>query len=104
MDIQEVKDILQIKHTNQDKYIQQMLPLTIQFAKDYCGTDFLVNGVETLSSGVKIAIAKMIEFYMLQSGVASQGISRLSTSFQTDIPLSILVLLKQYRKNGVKFL
>ena len=118
MNTQDIKHILEIDHTDHDNYIRKMIPLTIDVIKNYTKNDFMVANpdydpsrpisstnkrkIEKFEGGVEIAVAKIIEFYMLESGVQSETISKVSTSFATDLPKSILDLLKPYKR--MKFL
>ena len=99
--IKEVKRILQITDNSKDAYITEMLPYVVDYVRDYCDNPEL-----EIRSGVTIAIAKILEFYMNNVSLESRSISRLSETFASDIPPSILTLLKPYnnRDNGkVKF-
>lgn len=114
MNMQEVRQLLEIKTTEHDNYISMMLPLSIDFVKQYTGRDCMVKNpdydasrptskenpmkVEELEDGMKIAVAKIIEFYMLESGIESETVSKTSTSFSNELPKSILDLLKPYKK------
>lgn len=93
--IKEVKEILNIKDSSTDKYIQEMIEPAIEFVRHYCGDyDLEVKG------GVKIAVAKIIEFYMSNSSIASESISRISRAYNNDLPSSIIVLLNSYKKGA----
>ncbi len=102
MNVQDVKDILGIDHTDDDNYIKATLPLAIGFVKEYCKNDFLIDGKEVLGA-VQLPIAKIIEFNRHEAGVQSEGISKVSTSFSQDIPLSILQMLEPFKKSKMRF-
>lgn len=112
LSVKDVKSILQIEDTQHDDYIETMLPIIISFTEQYCNDIFTVrtmngsyykdqSGYQLVDMGIMIAIAKVIEFYMLKSGVSGEGVSRVSYSYSTELPKSILDILNQYRK--VKF-
>lgn len=105
MNVQDVKDILGIDHTDNDNYIQKMLPLAIGFVKQYCNNTFMdaSNTKEELGA-VQIPIAKLIEFNMLDAGVQSEGISKMSTSFTTELPKSITDMLEPFKRSKMRFL
>lgn len=94
----EVKDFLNLNDVTKDKYIQEMIPDAIQFVRDYCSTPEL-----EIKGGVKIAVIKIIEFYMSNSNIQSESISRMSRTYFDQLPASILELLEPYN-NKVKFL
>lgn len=103
MDYFELRAILRIDtaDSNFDEYIDTMLPLVIEFVQDYCGQSFQDSkGEYTFRGGLKIAIAKMIEFHMNKSGVASEGLSRQSTTYNTEYPPYIMDVLDQYKVAG----
>jgi hypothetical protein len=114
MDVQEVKGILEFDHTDHDNYIKTMLPLAEDFAKNYCGIEYVTNPnydpykpisstnprkIEgTIEGGMKIAVAKLLEFNLLQAGINSEGVASVSQSFSTELPNSIKDMLKPYKK------
>lgn len=101
MDITEVKNINGITTTKHDSYIATMIPLMEEAVKDYCNNSFLDEDEnEVIPGGVKIAIAKWIQFNMLQSGVSSRS-QGVSYSYDTEVPESIKTHLRRYRR--VKF-
>lgn len=98
MDIQEVKDINRWNTEKHDSYIGIVLPMFVEAVKGYCGNPFTdENGVESLPGSVRVAVAKWIEFNVLQSGVSgrSQGVSY---SYETQVPDSIKMLLQPHRR------
>jgi hypothetical protein len=96
VNLNEVKDILGISDYKQDGYIDTTIPLYIDFVKEYCNNQFL--GSEELPGGVKLAIAKMIEFNLNKSGVSSSAFGEVSYSYSLDFPASILRLLQPYAR------
>lgn len=98
MDTETVKGILQIKTEKHDSYIGIVLPMFIQAVKTKCNNKFLnSDGVESIPEDVKIAIAKWIQLNMHIAGVQgrSQGVSY---SYSTEIPETILALIRPYKK------
>lgn len=95
--LKEIKVILDIEDMSKDKYIKTMIPIVIEFTKEYCGDNELV-----IKGGLKIAIAKIIEFYMNNSSLQSRSISRISETYLTDLPKSIISLLDPYSSNRGK--
>jgi Phage gp6-like head-tail connector protein len=98
MDITTVKNMLQITTNQHDEYIAEMLPTFIEQAKDYCNNSFLVNGVEVLPGGVKLYVAKAIEFSMHPSNLRSRTMGEVSYTYEVDVPRSITKYLSPYRK------
>lgn len=99
MTVEEVKVLLRITGTTYDNYLAAVLPLAIQYVKDECNNQFLdENGKENLPGGVQLAIAKLCEIYMKESGVQSETLARHSQTFSLDIPKYIKDMLKPYRR------
>ena len=96
-----------------DEYIEAMIPVVITMIENYCNLTLtnkddsgriITNGNEfvLLDSSFAIIIAKIIEFYMLKSGVTSEAISRVSYGFATELPANILTMLNARKR--MKFL
>lgn len=98
MDLQSVKNMLSIKNTQHDDYLTEVIPLFIEQAKDYCNNSFLVDGVEELPAGVKLYVAKAIQFNMNPSNLKGRTMGEVSYSYETDLPRSITRLLAPYRR------
>jgi hypothetical protein len=96
MNLQEIKDILGRSDSKHDVYIDTVIPLYIDFVKEYCNNQFI--GSEELPGGVKLAIAKMIEYNITQSGISSNSYGEVSYSYSLDFPASILRLLQPYSR------
>jgi hypothetical protein len=94
-----VKAILQIKTSNHDPYIEVMVPLLVEFTKEWCNNSFKnEQDKEEIPSGVQIFVAKSIEYLMNKSGVASRTMGSVSYSYDLDFPPSVMKFLKPYRK------
>jgi hypothetical protein len=101
MDAFDIKEILGISPNNfeHDDYIETCIPLFTEFIQDICNNNFLNNeGNVQLRGGAKIALAKMIEFNMQKSGVASRSFGEVSYSYSLDFPKSIISLLSPYNR------
>lgn len=109
LSVKEIKKILQIEDTRHDEYIEIMLPIIIALVEKYCNDVFAMrddssfykkdeDGYKIIDIGIVICIAKIIEFYMLKSGVTQNTVSRMSFSFSNDLPNSIKSVLNEYRK------
>ncbi|MBW3114192.1 phage head-tail connector protein [Bacillus sp. MCCB 382] len=98
MDLQTLKNMMRIDTTDHDEYLIEMLPVFIEQAKDYCNNSFMVAGEEVLPSGVRLYVAKAIEFSMNPSNVKSYTMGQVSYSYETDVPRSITKYLAPYRK------
>ncbi|MDQ1003969.1 hypothetical protein QFZ28_004369 [Neobacillus niacini] len=96
MNLQEVKDILGRTDSKHDVYIDTVIPLYIDYVKEYCNNQSLSTG--ELPGGVKLAIAKMIEFNLNKSGVSSSSFGEVSYSYSLDFPPSILRMLQPYSR------
>ena len=98
MDLIEVKDILQIKTEKHDSYIGTVLPLFLDAAKEYCNNGFTDSeGTEDIPAGVRLAVAKWIEFNMHTAGVQSRS-QGVSYSYSLELPDSVKILLRPHRR------
>lgn len=98
MDVQTLKTMLGITTDRHDAYLKEVIPLFIDFAKDYCNNRFLVDGAEKLPAGVKLFVAKAIEFNMAPSNLSARSMGDVSYSYETELPESVLRHLKPYRR------
>jgi Phage gp6-like head-tail connector protein len=98
MDLSQVKNLLGISSDKHDSFITEMLPIVTEFAKDHCNNSFLIGGAEELPGGVKLFIARAIQFNMNPAGVIGRSMGGASYSYDTDYPPSIMRLLRPYKK------
>lgn len=108
MTIEEVKALLRINHTNDDAYLTAILPDLIEFVEIYCNRQFRDEDRNiSLPGGLKLAIAKMCEHHMRESGVVSETLARHSVTYSTSgqgtcgYPGDIMTILRNYK--WVKF-
>jgi Phage gp6-like head-tail connector protein len=94
MDKDSIKNMLGIKTEKHDMYLDEVIPLFIDHAKEYCNNQF--DG--DLPSGVRIYVAKAIEFNMNPTNLKGRKMGEVSYSYQTEFPRSILKYLAPYRK------
>lgn len=98
LDVTEVKAILNWKRDKYDKYVETMLPLMIEAVEDYCNNQFIdEDGKKDIPAGVKVAIAKWIEYNTIQSGVTSRS-QGVSYNYDGNIPDNIKTLLRPHRR------
>ncbi|MCP3741459.1 phage head-tail connector protein [Rossellomorea sp. BNER] len=102
MELQNVKNMLGIKTTKYDDYINEVLPLFIEKAKEECSNSFQGSGKEKLPAGVKLYVAKAIEFNMGQANLKGRSADTVSYSYETNLPRSITDNLAPYKKLRVK--
>ena len=112
MMIEEVKALLTIKHTDLDEYITAALPEVIHFASTYVGEDWfdLDNQAYTVPVGVRLFVAKAVEFHLSPSGLQNDSIGDNTVRFQHEYPPALLQMLDMYaeakgtkRRRGVRF-
>lgn len=80
---------------------QEIKDALLKWVKDYCNNNFLVDGVETIPGGVEIFLNQGVDFIKKQNGIQGESLGDYSVTLTTDFPLSMLKLLRPYRK--VKF-
>jgi Phage gp6-like head-tail connector protein len=97
--VDDVKMLLRISGTQYDDYLNAVLPLAKEYVTTYCNRDFTDDqGAESFPGGVKIAIAKICEFHMKQSGVQSESLARHSVTYSSEYPGEIKTILNNYRR------
>lgn len=98
MTLVEVKQLLNITHSDLDTYLVNMLSLLIAYVEEECNRSFYEDGVLHLPAGVRLFIVKAIEYNLHQAGVSSSSFAEESLSITTDFPESILRGLRRHRK------
>lgn len=98
LDVAQVKRLLGLTTSKHDDYITEMIPILLDYVKNYCNNTFMKNGVEELPGPVKLFIAKAIQFNMNPAGVSSRSMGGAAYSYETDYPESIMKLLRPYKK------
>ncbi|KIL45758.1 phage head-tail connector protein [Jeotgalibacillus soli] len=100
MTIEEIKAMIGLTGTTQhDTYLDIMVPMLVERAKEYCNNAFLDDmGVEKLPAGVKVFVAKGCQFNMNKSGLKSRSMGTVSYSYETDFPISYYKEIQTYRK------
>lgn len=95
----EVKAILDYSSTKHDNYITTCIPLFVEFAQDYCNNQFKNESDQIeLKGGVKLFVAKAVEFNLNKSGQKSRDFGEVRYSYDTDFPPSLLKLLQPYSR------
>jgi len=95
MELITVKNILGITSDKDDSYLAEVIPLFLEFAEHKTNNSF-PNGEEP--GGIKLFVAKACEFNMKESGLKSRSMGQVSYSYDTDLPESLMKLLKPYKK------
>lgn len=94
MDKETIKNMLGIKSAKHDSYLTEVIPLFIDHAKELCNNQF----PEGIPSGVKLYVAKAVEFNMGSSTLKGRKMGDVSYSYDTELPKSITKLLAPYRR------
>ena len=114
--VKDVKTFLNIESTQYDEYIMAMLPVTIDLVEKHCNNKFASRnedgtfleteeGYYTINvMGLMIIIAKIIEFYLTNAGVSYEGIGRITYTYRSELPKSIIDSMRVYSKSRMKFL
>jgi hypothetical protein len=94
MDLQTLKRMTGFANTTKhDDYLSEMLPVMIEYVKD-SGIPFN----DDIPAGVKLFIAKAIQFNMNSAGLKGRSMGEVSYSYNTDFPRSVTSLLNPYRR------
>ena len=94
LDVAQVKALLGLTTSKHDLFIEEMIPILIEYTQRYCNNQFK----DKLPGPVKLFVARAIQFNMNPAGVSSRSMGGASYSYETDFPSSITRLLKPYRK------
>lgn len=94
LDTAQVKGLLGLSTSKHDMYIEEMIPILIEYAQEYCNNPFK----EQLPGPVKLFIARAIQFNMNPTGVSSRSMGGASYSYETNYPDSLMSMLRPYRK------
>lgn len=98
--IKEIKLINGEQGTAKDEYYRAMLPIIFDEVKEYCNNTFGETGSESLAlpGGVKLFMAKAIQFNEKKAGLKSKSMGSVSYSYENDFPESLYKYLGPYRK------
>lgn len=90
---------------------EQLKAALKEWVKDYCNNQFLIDNpdydpddessdefIESLPGGVNIFLDRAVAYFKKQSGKKSEALGDYSVSFETDIPQSIMKLIRVYRR------
>lgn len=94
MDKETIKNMLGIKTAKHDAYLTEVIPLFIDHAKELCNNQFEGD----LPSGVKLYVAKAIQFNMNPSNLKGRKMGEVSYSYETDLPKSITKHLTPHKR------
>ena len=114
LSVKDVKTLLNIQSTQFDDYIEKMLPIVLALTEKHCNNELVVRGTngEFLKTnegymltdmGLMIIIAKIIEYYMIKSGVTYESITRVMYNYSTELPKNLQDALKPYSKSKMWF-
>jgi Phage gp6-like head-tail connector protein len=94
VDKEAIKNMLGITTAKHDNYLTEVIPLFIEHAEEICNNSF--NG--DLPAGVKLYVAKAIQFNMTPSNLKGRKMGEVSYSYETELPKSITKHLAPYRR------
>lgn len=99
VEVEEVKKLLQIKTNHHDEYLETMIPLLVEWIKDYTNNSFTdTKGVESLPGGVCIFIAKACEHNMQKAGLKARSMGEVSYTYNLDFPNTLTRFLRPYKR------
>ena len=94
LDVAQVKALLGLTTSKHDIFIEEMIPILIEYTQAYCNNQFKGQ----LPGPVKLFVARAIQFNMNPVGVSSRSMGGASYSYETNYPDSLTSMLKPYRK------
>jgi len=101
------EEIDQLKQMNNetgakyDEFYRAMAPVLFDVAKDYCNGKW--EPLE-MPHGVRLFIAKAIQFNMQTTGLTGRTMGTVSYSYDTDFPKAIWTYLRPYKRVGFRAL
>lgn len=93
MDTQKIKRIAGITTDKHDDYLNEVIPLFLGFAEEYCGQE-----LSDTPHGVTLFVAKAAQYNMKEAGLKGRTMGEISYSYETEFPESIMKFLTPYRK------
>lgn len=98
--VEDVKTLLRIQGSQDDSYLEAVIPLAEEYVKSYCNQDFIdpETGEPKYPGSVKLAIAKLCQLYMKDSGVQSESLARHSVTYSNTPPPDVMALLRVHRR------
>ena len=98
MTLQEVKTLIRRTEgfTEADnQFIMTMIPIVEAYVMKKCGLDSIPNGL-------KLAIAKIIEYEMANASISSKSMMDVRLQYRDQYPQSVQDLLDEYRVKKVR--
>ncbi|KIL74363.1 phage head-tail connector protein [Pseudobacillus sp. 179-B 2D1 NHS] len=93
----EIKNYLSVKDNSKDDYFTSMIPVVTSFIEKETGLDLTANP-SLVDDTLKFMASKIIEFFMLKSGVKAKAISRMNTTYSEELPSYITSTLERYKE------
>lgn len=78
--------------TEKTEHYKMLAPIYFDVAVEYCN-----NPAITIDNAL-VFIAKAIQYYSNKAGLVSRSMGTVSYAYTTDLPTSVLLLLKPYKK------
>lgn len=97
-EIDQLKQLNNVTGAKHDEFYRAMAPILFDVAKDYCNGKW---GPSDMPQGVRLFIAKAIQFNMQTTGLNGRTMGTVSYSYDTEFPKAIWTYLRPYKK--VKF-
>lgn len=96
--IKELKLFNNEKGDKHDAFYGALAPILFETAQEYCNQEWLP---EQMPGGVKLFIAKAIQFNKTPTGLSARSIGTVSYSYDTEFPKAIWTYLRPFKR--VKF-
>lgn len=100
LELDEIKSILGIKGTDDDEYLNVMVPILVEHASAHCNNLFIdsVTGLVKPPGGVRLFVAKACEHNMKEAGLKSRSMGSVSYSYDLEFPESLSKYLRPYKR------
>jgi len=91
----ELKTMNNEKGVNHDAFYRALAPVLFETAREHCNKEWLP---EEMPAGVKLFIAKAIQFNKNPTGLSGRSMGTVSYSYDTEFPKSIWTYLRPYKR------
>lgn len=92
-----IKNMLGITTNKHDTYLIEVIDLFVELAIEECNNPSLDKDGD-LPAGVKLYVAKAVEFNMGQSNLKDRSMGDVSYSYITELPRTITKYLNPYKR------
>ncbi|MFP7199685.1 hypothetical protein SFC08_01810 [Lysinibacillus halotolerans] len=94
-ELNELKLLNNENGVNHDAFYRALAPILFETAQEYCNQEWLP---EEMPGGVKLFIAKAIQFNKNPTGLSGRKMGTVSYSYNTEFPTAIWTYLRPHKR------